>query len=149
MNFTLTEVFMYYVLICGSVFTIAKKHLVNYYSIKGFNVFNFLTLAILISSIEEFFTAGTDFPNRLLVTLPVFIVMFLCVYYLHHFFALSLRVLLILFSVAGYCNEFLIVGRIFEYPILTTIVMTPLTLLIYAVTAYLPLYVLITIKQKS
>jgi hypothetical protein len=142
MTFTLLQVFIFYVLTVGILSFYYKERFFLLFKNLPFPAVHFWFIAIFISVIEEFFTAGTDFPNRLLTTVPIFLLMFLCIFLIYKKLKLSHTSLIVIFGLIGTVNEFLVVGRIFIYPVSASLVMIPLTFLIYAVTAYLPTWYL-------
>lgn len=128
---------------CGSLFLFIKSFIVQLTTnLRLPRVIIYLLVSTLPILFEEYLTCEAPYGSCVSITLWAFYFLFLILYTLQTYFKLSWQKAIFLFGLIGWYNEFLLVGRIYDYPIKITAVLTPITILIYAVLAILPAYYL-------
>lgn len=109
----------------------------------------FYLIVIPLILIEEFLTCETPYLSCLKITLPAFCFLLLFVYWIGIFTRMPYWLTTILFGLFGWYDEFILVGRLYRYPSNITLILTPITILIYMLLAFLPSYYLSKTRARD
>lgn len=142
-RYSLLQIFIGWVIVGGLFFLKTKSVAAGW--LMRFRwplVVKYLLLATPIILVEEYLTCEVAYGQCIRWTLPIFYFWFLLLFVIQQFFKLSWIKAVILFGVLGWFNEFLLVGRIYFYPLNISLIVSPLAFLIYSVMAIWPSYFL-------
>jgi hypothetical protein len=144
MHYTLWQMTLIWVLGCGALsFLLKDQVLLGLSKLSYPRLVKFFILTTPLILIEEFLTCEIAFLSCIKVTLPAFsFLLWLFVYLLNKWKKLPYLLTSLIFGLMGWVNEFILVGRIHWYPLKIILIVSPITVLIYAVLAILPAYYL-------
>jgi len=105
-------------------------------------IVNYYILLTPLVLIEESLTCESPYFSCITLTLPAFYFLFLLLYLMQSRLRMGHVKTAMIFGVIGWFDEFILVGRLFHLPFVIVLIVTPLTIAIYAVLAILPSYYL-------
>ena len=148
---TLSITVLVWILGFGVFSVLAKKKIADllkqHYKLP--RVINYFLLLTPLVLIEEFLTCELPYLACVSITLPVFYLLFAITYLIQAKTKIPWLATAILFCFFCWVNEFLFVGRIFVYDLLTTAIFSIIVFMVYAVLATLPSYYLESTFEKA
>lgn len=150
MNFTLTEVFIYWVLMGGVLSAIFKGPVARVFLKINLPVILLYFLILTpLALIEKKFTCEiTPYSACIQTVFPALFLLFLILFFVQRLTRCNYKKIVILAGLLGWINEMILIDRINQLNLFYIVIFTALIIPVYGVLAILPAYYLEKIIKK-